>query len=429
MLIRGYAENPGYRWFVLAVVYFCVFAMGLVFQGIPPILSLIMADLSLTHAEAGLLMSAFALPGIVLSAVAGMLGDRYGPKNVVVVALAFTVVGSLIVAGGWSFPAMALGRMLSGIGGASLFVLGAQLMSQWFAGRGLGMAVGIYSTATPFGAIVSMNTMGGAAEAIGWRGAILVGVALCALGLALFVAIYRPPGAKATRMVAEGISRSSRYPSLRMISRVGLPIWLVGTIWALYNGATTSFITFAPDYFAANGASIRQAGFLASIVMLLSPPVAPLVGYLLDRLGREETIIATGGLLAALSIFLVSVAGPSPILPLVLLGLGTAMVPTSIMALTSKTVSPEHVGTGYGIAVSCLNVGVVVGPFIVGLIRQTTGSYQLGFYAMSCFAVSVALVTVVLHAVRRRAAVGRASIQKKPTFCPPNLEEGGSCSE
>ncbi len=44
-------------------------------------------NIGLTHAQAGALMSYFALPGILFSLLSGMLTDRYGARTVGLISL------------------------------------------------------------------------------------------------------------------------------------------------------------------------------------------------------------------------------------------------------------------------------------------------------------------------------------------------------
>ena len=69
--------DPRRRWVILAVVCACVLAIAFALHSVPPVLSLIMAEFNLSHAQGGLLMSFFALPGIIVSIPGGMLADRY----------------------------------------------------------------------------------------------------------------------------------------------------------------------------------------------------------------------------------------------------------------------------------------------------------------------------------------------------------------
>ncbi|MBI4319467.1 MAG: MFS transporter [Chloroflexi bacterium] len=400
MVAKGSAaKGPNYRWVILGTICLVFFSAALVFQGIPPILSLIIADLQLSHAEAGLLMSLFALTGVFLSIPIGIVSDRYGPRYLIIISLASMIVGSLLVAGGQSFPILLLGRVIAGIGGFAVFMIGPQVVAQWFVGRELGRAVGIYTTIMPLGAIISLNTLGTVAEAIGWQGSVLISVAVSLVALAVFLALHRPAPS-----TPDGHSRRTEQSPFRAISKLGTSTWLVGVIWMMFNLAVISFLTFGPDYFVTRGYSIEAAGFLASILMLLSPPLAPLCGYLIDRFGREEVFVAAGGLLLAGGILLVPLLPDEWLaLPLISLSIGAALVPTPVFYLPPKLVSPHHLGTAFGVISTFLNASIVIGPYITGLARDATGSYQVSFFLMSFFSLLVTAIAPVLYLIRRRA--------------------------
>lgn len=397
--------NTGYRWVMLAIVYLSFLAYAVVFQSVPPILSLIAGDLRLSHAEAGLLMSLFALPGVFLSIPMGLLADRSDARNLVAGCLVALVIGTILVAVGPSFPILAIGRMIAGAGGLSLFVVGAQLVSHWFAGRELGMASGVYSTAVPIGTLASLGTLGALASRVGWRGALLTGVALSAVALAIFVALYRPPPTQ-----PEVGPRRARGSALSTVNDISPAIWLVSAIWMLFNAAVISFITFGPDYFVARGYGIEMAGLLASFPMLLSPPLAPLIGYVLDRVGREELFIGIGGILVAVTISALSATDYPPILLLIPLSLGSALVPTPVFVLPPKILRPEHLGIGYGIVSTLLNLGVVVGPYLAGVARDVTGAYHVSLYLMSFFGLLVTALAGALLVVRSHTGVAERTL-------------------
>jgi MFS family permease len=173
-------------------------------------------------------------------------------------------------------------------------------------------------------------------------------------------------------------------------------------------GQDWSILTFGPGYFIARGCGVGVASFLASFLMLPSPLLAPGVGYLVDRLGREELLLGLGGLLVAGSILAIAAASLPLAAPLVLLGVGVALVPPPIFALPSKLVPPQRVGTGYGIVSTCLNVGVVAGLYVSGAARDLTGTYRLSFYLVAGFALLAALLAVALARARQaHATAGR----------------------
>ena len=101
--------NRKRRWVMLGVAYLCVLVYAALLQSVPPVLSLVMDELRLSHAQGGLLMSLFALPGIFISIPAGLLADRYGQRTIGLAALGLTVAGTVIFATGSSLPILAAG--------------------------------------------------------------------------------------------------------------------------------------------------------------------------------------------------------------------------------------------------------------------------------------------------------------------------------
>lgn len=183
--------------------------------------------------------------------------------------------------------------------------------------------------------------------------------------------------------------------------KIGASTWLVGLAWAWFNAAFISFLTFAQDFFVARGYGIASASLLSSLVMMGSLLLSPFIGYLVGRFGREEVFIAIGGIaLASLMLLIPMIVSPIPML--VLVGTFAAFVPPPIFSLPSKIVEPQHLGLAFGIITTCLNIGVVAGPYLVGLAKDLTGEYYVSFYLMSLFAVLQTLTVLFLHLSRTR---------------------------
>ncbi len=385
------------RWLILGVVYVCMLAFAMTLQSVPPILSLVMADLGLSHTQAGLLMSFFALPGIVISIPAGMLADRYNQKVIGIASLALMVSGMAVTASGNSLATLALGRVIAGIGGMTLAVMLPQMVAQWFAGREVGTAMGIFNTGMPLGTIISLNLLPVLAVSQGWRASIWVAAGVSLLAIAALGLLFKPaPRGDAP----EQPRRSSLWRDIRL---AGMPIWLVGVIWMLFNAAVISLFTFTPDLLTSNGFTPASAGFHTSLVMAPSLLLSPMVGYAMDRTGRKVAILATGGVaLAALVVWVPTAIGW--ILPLMLLlGVAQAMVPAPVFSLPADLVSPQRLGLSFGIISTCLNIGVVAGPVAVGLVKDVTGSYQTSYGLMTGWAAMFVVVAIILARVRRRS--------------------------
>ncbi len=72
---------------------------------------------------------------------------------------------------------------------------------------------------------------------------------------------------------------------------------------------------------------------------------------------------------------------------------------------------PERLGLGYGILATLLNIGVLIGPYLVGYFHDLTASYVPGFNLMALFLLLAALAALVLRTVkasRRELRGGRS---------------------
>jgi predicted MFS family arabinose efflux permease len=374
------------------MVYCCQLAFALVFQSVPPVLRLIVSEFGISYAQSGLLMSLFALPGILLSIPVGLVSDRVGVKKVGLVSLAVMILGTLAFGASGSFPAAAVGRLVSGMGALTLSIVLPPLLSRWFIRGGLGSAMGIFQTGMPLGIIVSFNLLGILGISLGWRFPILATAAFSALALIVFLALYRDPDM--TRVE----DRISEKPS---VSKVGWPVWLVGMAWAWYNAAIISFLTFSQDFLVSRGYAAASASFLSSIVMIGSLVLSLPVGYLANRTRREEVFIIVGGLGIALTIFLIMTTASSPVIMLILLGIFAALVPPPIFSLPARLVNPHNLGLAFGVVTTCLNVGVLAGPYLVGLAKDLTGSYATSLFLMAIFALLQAATITILALLRR----------------------------
>jgi MFS family permease len=96
-------------------------------------------------------IDAYSLSLAALLLPAGSLGDILGRRRVFAVGLAAFTAGSLLCGVAGSGLELVLFRALQGIGGAVVFATSLALLAQTFEGRGLGIALGIWSAVVTLG--------------------------------------------------------------------------------------------------------------------------------------------------------------------------------------------------------------------------------------------------------------------------------------
>ncbi len=387
-----------YRWVILILSFVCMLGFAFSLQSVPPILTLIMKELDLTHTEAGLLMSLFALPTVFLAVLFGSLSDRWGPFKMGVISLILVTAGTLIFAVSDTFLFAGLGRAIAGVGAAAVSIVSAQIVSQWFRKGELGTAMGIFNTAMPVGTIVCFTTFGRLGESLGWRVPIFITTIVGAIGLASFLILYKPVSNRLQGTTGGKERETGLFSSL---PKVGMLIWLVGFCWMWFNASIISFSTFAPDFFISKGYTIGFAGFLTSLLMWGSLGLSPVIGRLMDKVGNNDVFIGLGGLAIAIAIYSIT-KEVNFLLPMVVMAVAVAFVPAPIFSLLPKISKPGNLGLSFGILSMFASMGMLFGPYVTGFLRHKTGSYEVSFAFLSILALLLSLTAFVLRTKMRR---------------------------
>lgn len=386
-----------FRWRVLAFTYIFTLTFVITFQGIPPVFGFIVSSLGISHAQVGALMASFALPGIFISIPGGILADVYGSRRVGTAALAIATIGSLLVGFGNSFSLLIVGRIISGIGALTIAIVAPQTLSCWFEKGDSGKAMGIFNTAMPFGTILTLNVFGRLADVASWRVPLLLTSVYCLLVLVL--AYFKYPGLPEK---SGQLKKPNFEKIMYALRKTGRPVWLVAIIWMMFSAVSASFVTFAGGYYLSAGYDIGYAGFLTSLFMIGSFLLSPLVGYLIDRFGRQEYLIIGGSAVLAFLLLLVPRIGLNPLLIGSLIAVSVPLVPAPVFSLVPKFLPSEQVGLGYGMLTTCMNFGVLIGPLLIGLSHDWTQNYLSGFNLMATFALSTAAIALLLRFLTNR---------------------------
>lgn len=398
-------SKTNYRWVILFMVYICMLVFAFTLQFLPPILPTIIANFNLSHAQAGLLMSLFTLPSIFLAIVAGLLSDRWGTYKVGLFSLFIVVAGTLTFALSRTFVLAGIGRTIAGTGAVTLTIVAAKILSQWFHGREVGSAMGIYNTAMPVGSIICFSTFGKLAAQSGWRMPVFITAAVSLLGLVAFLFLYKP----APNLEREEVPNMQEGKNIlsNVLHIAGL-VWMVALCWLLFNAAVISFSTFAPDFFVSKGKTIGYAGFLTSLLMWGSLVLSPVIGRLIDKFNSNGIFIGVGGFFLAVSLVFVSRA-TSFIPPMIVMALAVAFVPTPVFSYLSKNLPPKDLGVGFGILGMVSGMGMFFGPTLSGLIRDKTGSYETTFLFLAALSLLITAAAVIFQ-IRAKKAKEAAAV-------------------
>jgi predicted MFS family arabinose efflux permease len=384
--------KDNYRWAVLAIISLYALTQNIALQAMPPVLSLVIKDFGISHAEAGLSMSLCGLPGIFLLLPLSLYLRRIGSKRAGIISIVVTIVGIAITALADNFILFLVGRAIIGIGAVPLPIVGTQVVAQWFARHRLGLAMGIYTIVFPLGAVVALTTFGAIAITFGWRGVVWMVLGLNIIALVLFVMYYKAP--------AEDPDMAGNKTAIpvRSLFKIGWPIWVLAIMWGLFSLCNNAITTFMPDFLFQNGLDLKLAGTITAIIMILGLFVGPISGFISDRLRYKEAIIVVAALACCVIMFLLPGDVANILEYVVILGIFLAPFAPIIYSIPATMVKHEAMPMAFAAVATCSYIGLFSGPFLTGLIRDVSGSYKFSYWFISLFFLVVAALMTVLMA-------------------------------
>ena len=131
------------RWAVLVAISVAMFGNYYVYDSIAPLADSLQRLLGFSDTQIGTLNAIYSLPNIVVVLIGGVIVDRFGTRLSTLIFALICFVGAVVTASSPSFPVMAAGRLIFGVGAESMIVAITVAIGQWFVGRQLGFAFGV----------------------------------------------------------------------------------------------------------------------------------------------------------------------------------------------------------------------------------------------------------------------------------------------
>jgi MFS family permease len=384
------------RWFILAVLFVVRVTMAFQFQAVAALSPLVMRHFGVGLADVGLLIGLYLAPGIAIAIPGGALGARFGDRRVVAAGLVMMICGGtlMMLDAGWHLHL--LGRLIAGIGGVLLNVLMSKMVTDWFAGREIGTAMGIFVNSWPVGIALALLVLPVIARAGGLQLAFLSVTGFAVIGL-LLLGAYR-----------ERTTEAGDAPAT--VRLVGIPLKgaiAAGSIWGLYNAALGMIFGFAPAMLTERGWTLAAASSTTSIVLWLIAISVPLGGVLADRTGRRDTVLVFGLLSFAL-LMVIAPSADQTVAVFMALGVVGGLAAGPIMSLPSAVLSPGNRARGMGVFFALFYLGVVAAPVFAGWLAEIFGHAGVAFPFGAIMLMASCLALMVFKRFERLAAASAA---------------------
>ncbi len=400
----GYAPIDQSRQFQVAATSFVALfsIVGLALYGLPFYYDFMVREMGWSRAQvtSGNAISKLLI-GPLFGFAAGWIVDRFGPRRLMMAGIVMAggaLIGIAHMTTLWMFYLFYIFNALGYVCGGPL--PNQVLISRWF-DKARGKAMGFAYLGIGIGGYLVLKLSPKLVEAFGWRGALQclgILIILLALPLAYFVRdepdAADTPGTAAPRQPVAPLGGVFRSPWFYLLA-IG-SMCSIGAVGGT-NQHLKLFLSLDMQYSQTDAASITSTVLACSIVGRL------FMGWLADRMPRKYVMVIIYLLIAASIPFLFFADRPAALYAFaVVFGLGLGGEYLIIPLMAAELFGVRVLGRLMGVILTADGVAEATAPMLIGYLRDTTGSYRVGFFVL----IAIALAgTVAIAFLPRRGAL------------------------
>jgi MFS family permease len=389
---------------------------GIAVAGAVPAGALIAASLG-GDQFAGLAQTFGVLGAAVFALPLARIALNRGRRSALSTGYALGCVGAIVVVAAGALrlaPLVLVGTLLVGVASASSLqarYAATDLAVESHRARALSVVVWAGTVGAVLGPNL-LNVSGNLALSVGLpqlTGPYLLAAVMLALAAGLLLLLLRPdPYLLARKLAARASATGEMAPRpqlrdgiehLRQHRRAMLGVTSV----ALGHVVMVSVMVMTPVHMSHVDVSLQLIGLVISVHVLGMYAFSPLVGWLVDRLGRLQMVLV--GVVVLLASCVVCGLAPADAVPVLALGLFLLGLGWSCTLIAGSTLVTDDVGENerpsvQGLSDLVMNLSAAVGGAIAGVIVATSS------YAVLCAVTAVPVLVLGALVVRERVSTG-----------------------
>lgn len=362
------------RWWMLLILSLGFVALTLNWFDIAAAFPALGQQFHLQIAQLALLISLFIAGYGICHIPTGFLAYRFGLRNILLFGLLIESLAAIASAFAPTYAWLAVVRVIAGIGGSLFVGCGFSLVTSWFRGRELALALGI-ATGGGFTLGIALGLFAWVSVVLttGWSTALALGGVIGLLALLISFLFLRVPNDEQDQLAAGHFSWA-------VVRRVlgNRDLWLLGVAFAGLYGAGFTLAQLLNVYVPlVYHVPETTSGLLAAVLTLSAIPGSILGGYFFDRAKRPKLVIIIPWLVAGLALILFPFVNLAGLWVMVILLGGVPYAGFSGWAAAPgryrDRVLPEDVATADGVLLTLAAVGGFVVPIVIGQIAGAHG--------------------------------------------------------
>jgi ACDE family multidrug resistance protein len=345
--------------------------------------------LDISTEQIGWLITAFTIPGIILTPILGMAADQIGRKRILLPSLLLFAIGGTGCAFTTDFELLLILRFVQGIGGAALGTINVTLIGDLYKGNRRSTAMGYNGSVLSIGTAM-YPAIGGALALIAWYMPFFL--SLLALPIAL-VALFKLDNPEPDQPQNWKRYLQKVWITLQSKTVVGLFAANFLTFILLYGAILTYFPVLLDKAYGSSS-------FIIGIFLTTSSFFTGLVS---SQLGRLTQHVTSKSLIRLASLLYLAVFLMIPwihnfwllFVPIAIFGIAQGMNIPSILNLLTYQAPMQQRAAFLSVNWMILRSGQTVGPLLLGL-AFSLGGLEAPFYAAIGVGVLLCLVVFTL---------------------------------
>lgn len=378
-----------------------------------------------TSAQIGSIPSAYAAVYAVGQIVNGTLGQRYGTRRMMTLAMLIACVSNVLFFFTSSFEAMRLLWVLNGWGQSAGWSLMVGTIADWNTSARRGTLIGRLSTCYQVGNVASWLLAGALCDSIGWRYAFLVpGLFMLPMAAVFFTLLRdtpeqagfapvrddvapKPPAANP----AESPTEESGWATTWLVLKLTLTnriLWILAIGFFVMNAVRYSFMNWTVQYMADfHGRSIKNSALTAIMVPLAGSLGALWAGWASDVWFGKRRVPVCVLMLLGLSLVcggMTAIPHGNWVVATVMLGLAGFLIygPDMLIsgAATADLSHPKAGAIATGLTMCLGALGAIFSGAGIGYVKDLArGDWSVVFWVLAGMAlVPAALLTSIWNA-------------------------------